>query len=91
MIKLWKFKWYSSYSFIGGLFKATDEEVENLIGKTVSLGEADGKYSEVYGTVERDDIQLVSDNPVVVEAIPNFGYNPLEYLYEEDEEDEEEE
>lgn len=85
MNKLWKFEWAGGYSFIGGLFKATDEEVESLIGKRISLGEADGKYSDVYGTVERGEIQLVSDNPVVVEAIPNFGYNPLEYLADEDE------
>lgn len=88
MAKLWKFEWTGGYSFIGGLFRATDEEVENLIGKTIYLGEADGKHSDVYGTVEREEIQLVSDNPVVVDAVPNFGYNPLEYVdADEDEED----
>ena len=84
MIKLWKFEWPSNYSFIGGLFKATDEEVESLIGKRVSLGEADGKHSCVYGTVERGEIRLVSDNPVVVDAVPNFGYDPMEYVDDEE-------
>lgn len=79
MVKLWMFKWDSDYSFIGGLFKATDEEIENLIGKDIYLGEVDGKHSDVWGTVERDDISLVSADPTVVVAVPDFGYNPLEY------------
>lgn len=79
MKKLWKFKWKSDYSFIGGLFAATDEEVESLIGREIYLGEVDGKHSEVSGTVERDEITLVSDDPVVVAAVGNFGINPLEH------------
>lgn len=80
MKKLWKFEWGYDTSFIGGLFIATDEEVENLIGKEIYLGEFDGKHSEVCGTIEKDEITLVSDNPVVIEAIGNFGINPLDYL-----------
>ena len=80
MVKLWKFKWDSDYAFIGGIFKATDEEVHGLMGKEICLGEADGKHSCVYGTIEPGEIELISDNPVVVEAVPEFGYNPLEYL-----------
>lgn len=85
MVKLWKFEWDSDCSFIGGLFKATDEEVENLIGKSIYLGEADGKHSEVYGTVEREEISLVSADPTVVVAVPEFGYNPLKYIDSEEE------
>jgi hypothetical protein len=85
MKKLWKFEWHSLYSFLGGLFVATDEEVQNLIGKEVWFGEYDGKHSEVHGTIEDGEITLVSDNPVVVEAVGNFGLNPLEFLENEDE------
>lgn len=82
MKKLWKFEWDSNYAFIGGLFVATDEEVQNLIGKEVFFGEYEGKHSEVYGTIEEGEITLVSDNPIVVEALGNFGLNPLEFLEE---------
>ena len=80
MKKLWKFDWGIDTSFIGGLFVATDEEVENIIGKEVFFGEIDGKHSEVHGTIERDEITLVSDNPIVINAVGEFGINPLNYL-----------
>lgn len=83
MKKLWKFEWDSDDCFIGGLFKATDEEVKNLIGKEIYLGEAAGEHSEVFGSIEPGEVVLVSDNPVVIDAVPEFGYNPLKYLEEE--------
>lgn len=82
MKKLWKFEWDSDYAFIGGLFVATDEEVQSLIGKEIYIGEYEGKHSEVYGTVEEDEITLVSDNPIVVESVGDFGINPLWFLNE---------
>lgn len=85
MKKLWKFEWENYYAFIGGLFAATDEEVKNMIGKEIFLGEYEGKHSEVYGTIEEGEIVLVSDNPVVVEAVGNFGINPLDFLEESEE------
>ncbi len=85
MKKLWKFEWESCYAFIGGLFVATDEEIKRLIGKEIFLGEYEGKHSEVYGTIEEDEIVLISDNPVVVEAVGNFGINPLNFLEESEE------
>lgn len=82
MKKLWKFEWDGDYAFIGGLFVATDEEVQSLIGKEIYIGEYEGKHSEVYGTVEEDEITLVSDNPIVVESVGDFGINPLWFLNE---------
>lgn len=82
MKKLWKFEWDSDYAFIGGLFVATDEEVQSLIGKEIYIGEYEGKHSEVYGTVEKDEITLVSDNPIVVESVGDFGINPIWFLNE---------
>lgn len=80
MKKLWKFKWDCCYAFVGGLFVATDEEVQNLIGKEIYFGEYEGKHSELSGIIEEGEITLVSDNPVVVEAVGDFGLNPLEFL-----------
>lgn len=82
MKKLWRFEWPSCYAFVGGLFVATDEEVKNLIGKEIYFGEFEGKHSELHGTIDDGEITLVSDNPVVVETIGNFGLNPLEFLEE---------
>lgn len=82
MEKLWRFKWYSDYGNICGLFRATEEEVENAIGKEVYLGEIEGKHSEVCGTLEEGEITLESDNQFVVNAIKPIGINPLEYLNE---------
>ena len=33
--------------------------------------------------IEQDKITLVSDNPVVIDAMPEIGYNPMDYLSEE--------
>lgn len=90
MRKLWKFDWNGCYALIGGIFKATDDEVESIIGKELYLGEVEGKHSDVYGTIERDEITLISDNPVVVEAVPTFGYDPVAYIRDQEQEDEEE-
>lgn len=88
MKKLWKFDGSESalYAFIGGLFVATDEEVKNLIGKDIYFGEVEGKYSDVVWTIEENEISLVSDNPVVINAIGDFGINPLEKYLEQEEE-----
>lgn len=83
MKKLWRFEWDSYYGNLTGLFKATDEEIINLIGKEVYFGEMEGKHSEVCGTIEEGEITLESDNPVVVEAIEPIGLNPLECITEE--------
>ena len=81
---LWSFYWdCGRQGEVKGLFKATKEEVENAIGKEVYFGEILGKHSEVYGTLEEDDIELVSDNPIEVMNATESGYNPLEYLEEE--------
>lgn len=78
---LWSFYWdCRRQGEVEGLFKATKEEVENAIGKKVYFGEILGKHSEVYGTIEEGEIQLVSDNPIEVMNATESGYNPLEYL-----------
>ena len=80
---LWSFYWdCGRQGEVEGLFKATREEVENAIGKEVYFGEILGKHSEVYGTLEEGEIELVSDNPIEVMNTTESGYNPLEYLEE---------
>lgn len=78
-----------------GLFTATDEEIKEAIGKEVYFGEVLGKHSEVYGTLEASEVTLVTDDPDFVAKFDEYqcasGYNPLEYLRENEEDDSEEE
>lgn len=69
-----------------GLFVATQEEVDALIGKSLYFCEPFGKHSEVKGVVEKGEITLVSDDRDFIEksleigTIPS-GYNPLYHIY----------
>lgn len=72
---------------LNGAFIADSAEVESLIGKEVYFGEALGKHSDVYGTIDEIDITLVTDDEQVVstlkEAKFSVGYDPFDYLDEE--------
>lgn len=69
-----------------GLFVATQEEVDNLIGEEVCFYEVLGKHSEIGGHIEADEISLISDDQEFVkkfdEAIPGYcrGVDPRDYL-----------
>jgi hypothetical protein len=87
MKKLWKIEWDLWYGALYGIFIATDEEVKSLIGKELYMGEVNGKHSEVCWTVEDGDIELFSDDEYVISCIKPFGYNPFDYLGEEETQD----
>lgn len=87
---LYKFYWDLRDGHVAGLFIATKEEVENLIDKDVWFGEINGNNSEVAGTVELDDIKLITEDQDYIENTYKLfgtdqisGYNPLCYLEEE--------
>lgn len=78
---LWSFYWDCGRNGeLEGLFKATKEEVQNAIGKTAYFGEVLGKHSDIYGTIEEREIQLVSDDPMKVISSTESGFNPLNYI-----------
>lgn len=78
---LWSFYWDCGRNGeLEGLFKATKEEVQNAIGKTAYFGEVLGKHSDIYGTIEEREIQLVSDDPMKVIISTESGFNPLNYI-----------
>ena len=82
---LWKFFWDCGRSGkVEGVFKATKEEVENAIGKHICFGEILGKHSEVEGTLDDCDCELISDEPIFVMNSVESGYNPLSYIYEDE-------
>jgi len=90
---------YSFYADCGrmgsldGLFIATQEEVDKAIGKHMYFGEVLGKHSEVEGTLEAKEITLVSDDQDKVEWLLGIlgysvsGFNPLEYISDDSEEE----
>ena len=67
-----------------GLFIATKAEVKMLIEKQIEVyfGEVLGKHSEIYGEMDNDDIDFVSDAPEVIAVIEKHeltnGFNPFE-------------
>ena len=65
---------------VEGVFKATQDEVDRAIGCSVYFGEILGKHSEVYGTIDDGEIELISDDPSVVINYQESGYNPLDYI-----------
>ena len=88
------YRWYVDFfrqGKIEGLFVAEPQDIENAIGKRYDLGEALGKHSWVYGTLQKEEITLVSENPIVVSELINAskfsnticGCNPLDYVQEE--------
>ena len=86
---LWKFHWNCRRAGkLDSIFIATQEEVDNLIGKEIWFGEVLGKHSEVYGTVEKGEIVKLDVSQNTVDELYALmgdtlsGYNPVEY-YEE--------
>lgn len=78
---VWSFYWDCGRSgVVEGTFIATKQEIKNSIGKQVYFGEILGKHSEVYGVLEKCDLELVSDDPVIVSTYNTSGYNPLGYI-----------
>ena len=93
MKKLYSFYWdCGRMGGLQGLFIAEQSEVDKILGKEVYFGEVLGKHSEIYGEVDDENIEVVSEDQEKVEWLENLlgstvsGYNPLDY-YEESEGD----
>lgn len=73
---------------IEGLFTATQEEIDGLMGREVYFGEALGKHSDIQGEIEECDISKVDLDSETVEKVEAIlgstwsGYNPFQYLSE---------
>lgn len=85
---LYKFHWdCCRQGDLGGTFEAEPESISNLIGKEVCFGEVLGKHSDVSVVMEKDDIELLTDDEDFIDKahlyglIPN-GFNPFHYLSE---------
>jgi hypothetical protein len=66
-----------------GLFIATQEEVDAIIGKTVYFGEVIGKHTDYFRDIEEADIIKITDDETVIAKVEMYdldiGYNPLDY------------
>lgn len=84
---------------VDGLFIADKSKLESANGEHVYFGEILGKHSEVYGDLDESAITILTEDQDFIAKFIEImgdgtisGYNPLEYLSdEEDEEDKEEE
>lgn len=83
------YKFTASYARMGtmsGVFVATREDVDSIIGKRIAFGDALGKHSDVRIDIERSHIKLLTEDADFIEKFSEFklttGYNPLTY-YEE--------
>ncbi len=71
---------------LSGIFIADTEEVKALIETKVEIyfGEVLGKHSEIFGTINEDEIVLVTDDITIVDIFEKYGmatgHNPFEHL-----------
>lgn len=96
MKKLYRFGWdCGRMGEVEGLFIADDAEVEKLIGCNVYFGEILGKHSEVTGTLDEEDLEVLTDDQEFLTKLTELtgfdstisGYNPLDYIDEDEDED----
>lgn len=69
-----------------GLFVATQEEVDNLIGSYAYFGEVLGKHSEVAGNLEANEFEKMDLDSETVEKVTKIlgenwsGFDPRNYI-----------
>jgi hypothetical protein len=90
---LWKFELdFGRMGEVTSIFVATEEEIEEALGKQIYFGEILGKHSEVFCDLEREHLKKIEiDSDAVTKVVAELGrtwsgYNPLEYIDEEDDE-----
>ena len=98
MLKLYRFCWPQRRGGdVEGLFVEDSDVVENATGSDVYFGEICGKHSDVYGTLDEEDLTVVSEDQEKINWLVDIlgrsisGYNPFDYIEDQDELDEEEE
>lgn len=82
------YKFYADCGRMGqleGIFISTQEKVDKLIKSKIEVyfGEVLGKHSEIFGNIEKKEIEFITDIPKVIEIVERFdlttGYNPFNY------------
>ena len=76
-----------------GLFIANETDVQKVIGSELYFGEALGKHSEISGPLEDSNLKVVSEDQDFINKLRDLlgdtlsGYNPLEYVEDDEGED----
>jgi len=85
---LWRWSWSMRGGELESVFTATRAEVEELYDQEIYFGEVLGKHSDVNGTLEEDEFEVLSGDPQLVELfkkhVGSTGHNPFDYIEEED-------
>lgn len=75
-----------------GIFTADIKDVEELIdsGKEVYFGEVLGKHSEIFGSIDKEEITLITTDEKVIKIFEEYdlssGFNPFDYIDDDEEE-----
>ncbi len=93
MKKLYRFNWdCGRMGDLEGVFVAEEKVIQDAIGAKVEFGEVLGKHSEIFGQIDECDITVLSEDQEFIEKLILVfggllisGYNPLEYLNEDEE------
>jgi hypothetical protein len=93
---LWKFYWdCGRMRGHEDASQGTHAEVKAVVGKELHFGEVLGKHSEVFGMLEEKDVTWLTDDAAFVSKFEEYGcasgFNPLEYVQEEENDAAEEE
>jgi len=93
MKKLYRFSLGYGYGALFGIFSEEEEVVEAAIGKSLSFGEVLGKHSDVHTVLSDVHLKLLSEDQKLIAQFDELGlatgYNPLNYLEEEEDCEEE--
>ena len=86
---LYKFYWNCGrMGDLNAVFTAEKEDIDNIMGKNIYFGEVLGKHSEIGGFLGQEDLEVVTDDVIFIEQFEKYelatGYNPLDYVINED-------
>lgn len=84
MEEIWKFEVFL-YSFHEGIFLATQEDIDSIIGKEIYFGELEGKHSDVSLVMEASMFTKLDVSDKFLGEFKKHrellvGVNPLNYL-----------
>lgn len=90
---LYEFHWdCGRMGSLDGLFIEERDVFEDVIGEELWFGEVLGKHSEIYGPLGKEDLTVKSEDQEFIAQLEEVfggnhisGYNPLDYLPEEEE------
>ena len=82
-LNLYRFYWdCGRQGSIEGVFKAHPDVIKEQIGNDCEFGEVLGKHSDIRGTLDKEDLEVLSIDPIEVFNTLEWGYNPLDYMEE---------